>query len=117
MKLTILGVLILIFGAFAISRAALRFRGREISLANAIFWITIWIVIMIAILFPDTTVELARVIGIGRGTDSAFLISILLLFYLVFRIYVKMDNVDKDVTELSKKISQEFHMQNKDKKP
>ncbi len=112
MKITFLNLIVLVFGAFAISRVFLRFRGKELSLAGAIFWSFIWFTIFIVAIFPSSSVELAKIIGIGRGADSAFFISILLLFYLIFRLYIKLDKIDKDLTKLSIEISKKLHKNN-----
>lgn len=100
---------VLLFIIFALSRVLLRFNNKEISFKEMFFWLLIWSTVLTVVIFPEITTDLAFFIGIGRGVDSAFFISILLLFYLIFRLYVKIDNVDKDITELSIKISKNLH--------
>ncbi|HAV11403.1 MAG TPA: DUF2304 domain-containing protein [Candidatus Moranbacteria bacterium] len=107
--MSILNIFVLIFIIFAISRVLLRFNSKELSFKEMFFWLLIWSSVLVAVIFPKVTTDMATFIGIGRGADSAFFISILLLFYLIFRLYVKIDNADKDITELSIKLSKTLH--------
>lgn len=104
---------VIIFGLFAASRVILRFKGKEISWKETLFWLSIWFTILAIVIFPGLSISFAKLIGIGRGVDSAFFIAILLLFYLIFRLYVKIDNIDKNLTSLSIKISKELHNKKK----
>lgn len=116
MKPTVFNLIIFIFATFAISRVFLRFKSKELTLAGFIFWMIIWLTIFAGTLFPIYSIGLAKIIGIGRGVDSAFFVSILLLFYLIFRLYIKLDKIDKDITELSTKVSKKIHKQDKDQR-
>ena len=103
--MTPLGILVLLFVLFAASRAVLRYKSRNLSLTELIFWLAIWTAIGTVVLFPSTTARAASLVGIGRGVDVAFSIAIILLFYLLFRIYIKIDRVDSDITTLVKRLS------------
>lgn len=98
--MTILGIIVGIFGVFALSRVILRYHSREISHLEAVFWLVLWSVVLMVVFFPEITTQFSQLIGIGRGVDSAFFVAILLLFYLVFRLYVKIDKLDKHITDL-----------------
>ncbi|MFC1729994.1 DUF2304 domain-containing protein [candidate division KSB1 bacterium] len=95
----------LLFVLFALSRAVLRFKGRQITLSEFLFWALVWIVVGVLIIIPDTTNALARLFGVGRGVDAIIYISIALLFYLVFRIYVKLENVEQEITKVVREVS------------
>lgn len=110
--MTLLNYFILLFSLFAASRAILRFKGNESSGKELLFWLSIWFTILTIVIFPSLSTNFAKLIGIGRGVDSAFFISILLLFYLIFRLYVKIESLDKHLTDLSIKISKELHNRN-----
>jgi len=107
--MTIIGIIISLFALFALSRVLLRTRDNSISFRESIFWIIIWVIIVWLTLFPQITDKLSRLVGIGRGIDTAFFIAIILLFYIVFRLYVKIDELDKDITSLTINSSKEFH--------
>ena len=104
-----LNIWVTIFIVFALSRVILRFNNKEISFRETFFWLVIWMSILLISLFPNITTSFAQIIGIKRGLDSVILVAILILFYLIFRLYMKINNLDKDITELNTKISKELH--------
>lgn len=98
-------LLLLVFVVFAASRAVLRFKGGSIHFGGMLFWLTIWAAALLAIFFPEKTSELARVAGIGRGADIVIYISLALLFYLVFRLHVYLEDLRTQISALIREIS------------
>jgi hypothetical protein len=88
--LQVLGTLFLFF---AISRVLLRWHDQSLSTRELVFWCLVFAGILIVLLFPDLTVKVAHLLGITRGTDVVVYGSVVLLFYLVFRIYVRLENI------------------------
>ena len=103
--LTSIQIVLLIFILFALSRVILRLREKVLSTQTAFFWILIWIAALIAILLPKTTTKLAEFFGVGRGVDVIVYISLALLFYLVFRIYVMIEDLRHEITEIVRHIA------------
>jgi hypothetical protein len=107
--MTIIGIIVLTFALFALSRVVLRAKDHSISFGESLFWIVIWVTIVWLTLFPQITDRLSEIVGIGRGIDTAFFIAIILLLYIVFRLYVKIDKLDRDITKLTTASSKEIH--------
>lgn len=63
-------------------------------------WTIVWIVICFVTLFPGVTTQFAHLFGLGRGLDTIYIISILFLFYIVFKLYNKMEQQKKRINEL-----------------
>ncbi|MEM4264027.1 MAG: DUF2304 family protein [Candidatus Woesearchaeota archaeon] len=105
-------VIAIIVALFAVSRAFLRLREHKISVPAFIFWAIVWIAVVIVASIPDITFYFSKLIGISRGMDVVVYFSILLLFYLVFRIYVKLEALDNNITKLTRTIA----IQRKNKK-
>jgi len=105
MNITIIQVIIVVFALFAWSRAFLRMRGKDISVGEFSFWSLIWIAVLIVAISPGLIGGVSGILGIGRGIDLAVYISILLLFYLVFRVYVSLDAQKNEITKLVREIS------------
>lgn len=101
----IIQFVILLFILFAISRTVLKFKERKIKLSWFIFWILFWLAVAVAVLLPDTTSFFARFVGITRGADLVIYVSIIVLFYLVFKILVKIESLEQEITKLVRKIS------------
>ena len=101
----IVQIVLTIFLFFALSRVVLRFRGGQIKFTEFGFWGFLFTTAIIVILFPSETTKLANNLGIGRGVDLVVYASIVTLFYLVFRIYVMMEDIRHEITELVRKIA------------
>jgi hypothetical protein len=98
--ITIIQVLILIFALFAWSRVALRLKDKSIRIWEFVFWSAIWIGVIAFAVTPAFFAWFSTLLGIGRATDLAMYISIVLLFYLVFRLYVHLEKQNMELTEL-----------------
>lgn len=105
MSLTITQIFFSLFLLFALSRVFLRFRDGTLHLIGYIFWSCLFGMALLVILFPGLSSIIAHVIGIGRGTDVIIYASITLLFYLVFRIYVYLEDIRHDITDLVQKLA------------
>lgn len=97
----IVGIVILII----LSRVILKYNKREISKFELLFWIIFWIIILTIVLFPEIINYIANILGVGRGADVAIYIGILLIFYIIFKIYIRIDKIEKDMTKLVRKIA------------
>lgn len=104
-EIGLLQILGIIFALFALSRVILRFKDKNISLTELIFWCVIWGSVVIVALFPEIFVTLSRVLGIGRGVDTLLYFGMILLFYLLFRLYVKVETQQKDITKLVRMVA------------
>ena len=89
-----------IFVLFAWSRVYLRYRDDSVSLLGLILWSVIWLGMMIVLFIPETTELFAKKLGIGRGVDAFLYGSIVILFYLVYRLYVKIESLDREITQV-----------------
>lgn len=104
-----LKILTLIFVFFALSRAILRFKDRSIKITELALWIIVWTAVLILVFFPNVSSKIATDLGMQRGADTAFFLSIILLFYLIFRLYVKIDTLDRHLTDLTIETSKKLH--------
>lgn len=94
----VLQILFSIFVLFVLSRIVLRWREGIISLGEFFFWLFVWIVIGLVVLLPQSSAFLARLLGVGRGADAIVYISIILIFYAIFRIVVKLEFIEHEIT-------------------
>lgn len=98
-------LLLLTFVLFAASRAILQFRGGALRIGSLTFWLTIWLVALVAVFYPEETSRLAHLLGIGRGVDIVMYGSVAILFYLVFRLHVHMEDLRSQLSSLIREIS------------
>ncbi len=114
--LSLIQIILVFFLLFALSRVILRFRGGVVSLTGLLFWSGLFIVAIIAVLIPDITSRVAKAAGIGRGADAVIYASIVLLFYLVFRLHIFLEDIKSDITEIIRKLSLKDIISRNDKK-
>lgn len=113
--MTLLKMITALFVFFAISRTYLRFKDRSLGVISFVLWSVIWLLALVFVFDPNLSNIIAKTAGLGRGADAAFLLSIVMLFYLIFRLYVKIDTIDKHLTTLVIELSKEKHSNNKNK--
>lgn len=103
--MTVIQILIVVFALFAISRTVWQFKRGSLSIAWLLFWILFWLTAGTVAVLPQTTDTVARFVGVGRGADAVIYLSLIVLFYLVFRTYVKIEKTENEITELVRKLS------------
>ena len=97
-----IGVLI---GVIGIIFTILRFRDGKMSLGSLLLWNAIWIIIILVSLFPTETGEFATLTGIGRGLDVIFIVGLIGCYYLIFRIFSMVENIEQEITHLVREIA------------
>ena len=103
--ISIIQIIIIVFVLFAWSRVFLRIRDKGIVIGEFLFWSIIWASVILLTLWPTIISKISGFFGIGRGVDFAIYISILLLFYLIFRLYVKIEDQNQQMTKLIRELS------------
>jgi hypothetical protein len=98
-------VIAIILGLIAILYSILRFRDGKMSIGMLLIWILIWLIIIIISLYPNDTNYLASYTGIGRGLDFVLILGILICFYLIFKMYNKIENIEEELTDLVREIA------------
>ncbi|MFH1047664.1 MAG: DUF2304 family protein [Patescibacteria group bacterium] len=93
-------ILIIAFAAFAVWRTIERFRDGGLGVLALVSWMIFWIVVSVAVALPQSTSWFASLVGVGRGVDAAIYISIVGLFYLMFRIFLRLEKIEHDITLL-----------------
>ena len=88
------------FAAFAISRVLIRYRRGGMRMLHLGLWLVFWAAVIVVSLHPRTTDHLAILLGVGRGVDTAMYLSLLLIFYLLFRSFAKIEDMDRQLTRI-----------------
>lgn len=72
----------------------------HLTLIESLFWTTLWAAIAVLSLLPGLTSSLSTILGVGRAVDLLIYTAILALFYLVFRLYAKIEALQQDITSI-----------------
>jgi hypothetical protein len=98
-------LLLLAFVLAALARVIHSYSQRRMPIADFLFWILVWMGTASVILFPDATSFLAHLLGIGRGADLIIYTSLLISFYLIFRLYLALVRLEQAITEVVRAIA------------
>ena len=105
-------VIIIIFAVFAWSRAILRYKDEKITMKELLVWSLVWAAAIFLVVWPQTSFVVAKLFGIARGADVIIYLSIPVLFYLIFRLYIKIETLEQEIT----KVVREIAIENRKKK-
>jgi len=95
----------ILFALFAYSRVLLRFKEKNVSGKELVFWSVIWISIIFVAIIPGFIGWFSNIFGIGRAIDFAVYTSIVLMFYLVFRMYVRLESLEQSITKIVREMA------------
>ena len=93
-------IVLICFAFFAMSRVVLRYRRGGMRMLQLALWMLFWAGVVVVAVHPDTTGLFARWLGVGRGVDIAMYLSILMIFYLLFRSFAKIEDLDRQLTRV-----------------
>lgn len=95
-------LLVTIFILFVTSRVWLRWRDGSMSIFGAAAWTILWFGVVLFSWFPKLSDSVAHVLGIERGVDAFVYIGVLFLLYGFFRLYIKVEFIEHEVTHLTR---------------
>lgn len=108
-------VFISLFVIFAIWRLIVKFKKVELKNSEFWLWLLFWILAGVVAWLPGITTEAANLLGIGRGADLVFYVSLIVLFYLIFRIYLKLEKMERNITKLVRRDAIDNERETRDK--
>jgi hypothetical protein len=98
--MTAIQIVLCAFAVFALSRVVLRFRKGGLPLVHLVIWFLFWAAVIVAVLRPATTSAVAAWVRVGRGTDLVMYLSVMALFYLLFRLFGKIEELERQITRV-----------------
>ncbi len=78
-------------------------RAGRLSLNAMIFWSLFWCAVAVVAVYPESASRVASFFGIGRGVDVLVYTSILVLFFLIFKLHVTLEAIRRDMTAIVRK--------------
>ncbi len=103
--MVIIQIILVLFIIFVVLAIISKYKRKEITAKEFIFWLVFWALVLAAVVYPKNTDRIAQLVGVGRGADLLVYISILILFFIVFKIFVKLEKIDADITKIIRKIA------------
>ena len=75
-------------------------RVKKITPATFVLWVFVCLVVNFFAFAPRFSDPLAGFFGFGRGLDLLLVFGYALLVYAIFRLYVKIDELNRNMTDL-----------------
>lgn len=95
-----------LLAVIAISKSYVDFRSRLESLQMFVFWTATWIAIVVVAVFPALIDILINAFGGGRtGLGTFFGMAIVFLFFVMYRLYVKLERIEQSLTKTVQEIA------------
>jgi hypothetical protein len=98
-------VLFPIISIIAIIWFLYRYLKEKQSLLTVILWTILWLFVILFSIFPDVSGRFAQIFGIARGLDFIVIVVFVVLFYIIFRLYNKIDKLQDDVNKIVKEVA------------
>ncbi len=55
--------------------------------------------------YPQVASWLAIALGVGRGADAIVYVALLALFYILFRIFTRIERIERNITSMVREIA------------
>lgn len=77
-------------------------RRAEMTNKEAILWVLLWLGVGVVVFCPQLTDKLAAGIGLqsAKGIDLVVYVAVAVVFYLVFRIFMRIEQLDHNITKI-----------------
>lgn len=98
------GLVLMLFSLLSAVTLSAAFRGM-VRKRIAVFWLALWTLGALAIIWPRSTMLIARYLGIGRGADLLLYVSVLLMLVGFFYVYGRFRRLDRDITLLVRRLA------------
>lgn len=108
-------ILILVI-VLIVFRLIYKLKIKDIGLGQFFGWLAVWLIAIFIIWYPEVTTYLATRVGIGRGVDLVIYVSIIVIFYLMFKLLLKIEKIEKQITQIVRYDSLKNIIPHEDKK-
>lgn len=106
-------IFLILFALFAIFKVSRQYQRRRVSVHWFVVWTIFWLVVIAVAILPQATDVVARYVGVERGADLLVYTAVVLLVYAMYRVFVRLERHDRELTELVRALSIE-ERRNKD---
>ena len=98
-------IFLILFAIFGLIRAAKQYNTQKISRHWFMLWGLVWVLLILAAIFPTVIDSLAHLVGVERGADLLLYISVVVLIYATFRNMVLTQKLREEHTELVRQVA------------
>ena len=81
------------------------YKKKNLTTFGALLWLFFWLVGLVVIWFPELIGLIGELMGVERSIDALVYISIVYLLYAFLRQKIRINELSKEITELTRKIA------------
>ncbi len=107
-KIILIILLVLVLRAFMVQKSLI--------LVKRLFGISLFLFLMLLVLFPDVSTYIASKVGVGRGVDLVFYFSHIFLLFLIVVLWRRSILLTNDITKLSRALALQTSIKAKEQK-
>ncbi|MFA7702215.1 MAG: DUF2304 domain-containing protein, partial [Patescibacteria group bacterium] len=91
---------------FFLTRLINQKKKNQITKNESIFWFIFWILAALAVIFLKTIDKVVAALGFsGSGINFLLYIAVMILFYFIFKMRLKMVKIEKDITNITREVA------------
>ena len=99
-------IIALVIIAFFLARLFWQKQKKQVGANEFIFWLIFWLLAAVAIILLKWIDRLVAGFGFsGSGIEVLLYLGVAILFYLVFKLRLKLEKIERDITKIIRKIS------------
>jgi len=98
--LIVFQILLVLFALVAIANVFSKRKDQVLGPKGFVFWLLFWLAVILVAIWPDSAQRIADHLGIGRGADLVIYISVAMIFFVLFRLHVKVEGLKRDLTRV-----------------
>ncbi|MCK5510779.1 DUF2304 family protein [Candidatus Parcubacteria bacterium] len=91
---------------FFLARIFIQRKNKQVSRTEFLFWLIFWFLSAMVIVFIKKIDILVADLGFSAaGIDVLLYLSVAALFYLIFRLRIKLEKIDREITKIVREIA------------
>ena len=98
-------IVIIVIVLLGLGRIFGRWRQGQLSRTRMLAWAALWLGVLAAGLAPKVIDAVSLWLGVYQGTSLLTFLGFVLLFYMVFVLYVRLERQQRELTDLVRQIA------------
>lgn len=92
---------------FIIVRTLSAYKTRNLSPLFVLAWLVMWFIVLFFVFQQDFLSDIGIRLGLSRGVDLVIYVSIIVIFYVLYRVLIILFETRKTITQLVRKLALE----------
>lgn len=103
--MSLIQIVLLISILFIWFRLYQKYRVNELATREFVEWFLLWLAAGFVVVVPDFASYVAFVLGVGRGSDLVVYLALVLVFYLLFKLFTRQERHKQELTRLVRELA------------